>query len=222
MENGTVINICFHGIGTPQRELEPGEDRYWVGVEQFHAILDEVRTWPAVRLSFDDGNASDVRIGLPALVERGLRADFFVLAGRLRTAGSLDEDDVRELSRQGMGIGSHGMAHRSWRGMTDPARRAELVEARERIAAVAGRPVESAACPLGRYDRVLLGHLRGLGYTRVYTSDRRHARADTWLQPRFSVRREDTPETLRAEVLRRPPMARRAKLVAVGAVKRLR
>lgn len=217
-----VINICFHGIGSPGREMEPGEDRYWVGTDRFHAILDEIATWPSVRISFDDGNDSDARIGLPALAERGLRADFFVLAGRFGTAGSLSEDEVRELSRQGMGVGSHGMAHRSWRGMSAPTRRAELVEARDRIAAVAGRPVETAACPLGRYDRGLLGHLRGLGYTRVYTSDRRHARPGGWLQPRFSVRREDTPESLRAEVLRRPPAVRRAKLVAVGAVKRLR
>ncbi|AGZ41483.1 polysaccharide deacetylase family protein [Actinoplanes friuliensis] len=217
-----VVNVCFHGIGVPARELEPGEDRYWVTEDQFHAVLDEIRTWPSVRISFDDGNASDARIGLPALVERGLTADFFVLAGRLGTAGSLDEDDVRELGKQGMGVGSHGMAHRSWRGMDEQTRRAELVEARDRIAGVSGSPVEAAACPLGRYDRELLNSMRSLGYTRVYTSDRRHARGGSWLQPRFSVRREDTPESLRAEVLHRPPLVRRAKLAAIGTVKRLR
>jgi peptidoglycan/xylan/chitin deacetylase (PgdA/CDA1 family) len=222
MSNGTVINICFHGIGTPQRELEPGEDRYWVSEDLFHAVLDEVRTWPGVRLSFDDGNASDVEIGLPALLERDLTADFFVLAARLEAEGSLDEKAVRQLHENGMGIGSHGMDHRPWRGMDEATSNAELVQARDLLGAVVGTGVNKAACPLGRYDRELLTRMRRLGYTRVFTSDRRRARAGSWLQPRYSVRRDDTPASLRAEALVGPGMLSRLKLEAVGAVKRLR
>jgi peptidoglycan/xylan/chitin deacetylase (PgdA/CDA1 family) len=217
-----VVNVCFHGIGTPRRELEPGEAEYWIDQPRFLEVLDELATWPAVRISFDDGNASDAEIALPALRERGLRADFFVLAGRLGGPGSLGEDGVRELAREGMGIGSHGMWHRSWRGMDEATRREELVEARARLAEVVGRPVETAACPLGRYDRRVLAELRRLGYTRVYTSDRRHARPDAWLQPRHSVRAGDTAASMRASALRRPGLRRRVRDSAVGVVKRLR
>ncbi len=217
-----VLNICFHGIGTPRRELEPGEDRYWVSTELFHAVLDEIRTWPAVRISFDDGNISDLEIGLPALVPRGLRADYFVLAARLDQPGSLDEDGVRELRRSGMTIGSHGMRHRPWRGMDGPTRDDELVTARKMLATAAGADVDFAACPLGQYDRQLLGHLRRLGYRRVFTSDRRSARRDAWLQPRYSVRRDDTPESLGAEALAGPRVLSRLKLEAVGPATRLR
>ena len=52
-----------------------------------------------MRISFDDGNASDLEIGLPALLERGLTATFFVLAGRLGRPGSLDADEVARCSR---------------------------------------------------------------------------------------------------------------------------
>jgi peptidoglycan/xylan/chitin deacetylase (PgdA/CDA1 family) len=217
-----MINICFHGIGTPGREMEPGEDRYWISVDLFHAVLDEVRTWPSVRLSFDDGNTSDVEHGLPALLERGLAADFFVLAARLESAGSLDEDAVKLLHKSGMTIGTHGMWHRSWRGMDQATADAELLEARQRLAAAAGADVKRAACPLGRYDRELLVGLRRLGYERVFTSDRRTARPGTWLQPRYSVRRDDTPESLRAEALAGPGILRKLKLEAVGVAKRLR
>ena len=222
MTSDSVVNICFHGVGTPQRELEPGEDVYWVGADQFRRILDELVTWPAVRISFDDGNASDLEIGLPGLVERKLRADFFVLAGRLDSAGSLDRAGVRELHQQGMGIGSHGMRHRSWRGMDQETRHAELVTARELLAEVAQTSVDTAACPLGRYDRGLLRALRELGYTRVFSSDRRLARQSAWLQPRYSVRRQDTAESLRAEVLTRPTLRSRSRASAVGLVKRWR
>lgn len=217
-----IINVCFHGIGKPQRELEPGEDRYWISTDDFHRVLDELTTWPSVRISFDDGNASDAEIALPALAARGLQADFFVLAGRLDAAGSLDEDAVRELTAHGMSIGTHGMHHRSWRGMDAATRQEELVTARERLAGVAGGTVEAAACPLGRYDRSLLSQLRRLKYQRVFTSDRRPARPDAWLQPRFSVRCGDTAATVRATALVAPPVTRRLRSAAVGLVKRWR
>ncbi|MGN9910416.1 polysaccharide deacetylase family protein [Phytohabitans sp. LJ34] len=222
MATDGVVNVCFHGVGTPQRELEPGEDVYWVDVDRFRRILDEVATWPAVRISFDDGNASDVEIGLPELAERGLSADFFVVAGRLDKPGSLGADHVRELRDRGMGIGTHGMWHRSWRGLDTTEAHDELVTARVRLAEVVGRPVDTAALPLGQYDRAVLSALRRNGYRRVFTSDRRTARRGSWLQPRYSVRHLDTPEGLRAEILTAPPLARRVRATAVGVVKRWR
>ncbi|WP_229068351.1 polysaccharide deacetylase family protein [Actinoplanes sp. DH11] len=222
MANDTVINICFHGIGTPQRELEPGEDRYWISEDLYHAVLDEIRGWPSVRISFDDGNASDAEIGLPGLVERGLSADFFVLAARLDKPGSLSTDQIRTLMRAGMTIGTHGMWHKPWRGMDEATSDTELVTAREQIAAVTGTAVDTAACPLGRYDRQLLTRMRSLGYARVFTSDRRRARGGDWLQPRYSVRRDDTPASLRAEALVGPGVLTKLKLEAVGTIKRLR
>ncbi|GIE75001.1 hypothetical protein Aph02nite_09510 [Actinoplanes philippinensis] len=217
-----VINICFHGIGTPQREMEPGEDRYWISVELFHAVLDEIRTWPSVRVSFDDGNSSDLEIGLPALLERGLTGEFYVLASRFGKPGSLSEEDVRKLHGAGMTIGTHGMWHRPWRGMDAATSRDELETARRQIEDAVGVPVDQAACPLGRYDRRLLSRMRALGYRRVFTSDRRRARAEDWLQPRYSLRREDTVDGLRAEALVGPGALTRLKLEAVGVVKRLR
>lgn len=219
---GRVVNVCFHGIGTPGRELEPGEDAYWVDPPTFHGVLDAVAGRPDVRLSFDDGNASDAEIALPALVERGLHATFFVLAGRLDEPGSLSADAVRDLVGHGMAVGSHGMHHHPWRGMDELTTRRELVEARTRLAEVTGLPVREAAAPLGRYDRRVLRDLRRLGYDRVHTSDRRWARPDAWLQPRFSVRRGDTVASVKSEVLTPPGVLRRAELDAVGLVKRLR
>lgn len=217
-----LSNVCFHGIGRPRRPLEPGEGDYWVRERQFLDILDELMTWPAVRISFDDGNRSDLETALPALLERGLRADFFVLAGRLGQPASLGEDDLRELAAHGMRIGTHGMAHRSWRGMDPATWERELVVARERLAQAVGAPVDIAACPRGRYDRRLLADLRRLGYTRVFTSDRRSARRGAWLQPRHSVRSGDSRESVRAGMLTPPTLGRRLRRGAVGVAKRLR
>ena len=222
MSDDEVLNICFHGIGTPRRELEPGEDAYWIDTDGCQRILDEVAVWPSARISFDDANASDVEVALSALMERGLKADFFLLAGRLGQPGSLAVADVRELSAHGMTIGTHGMSHRPWPKMNPAIRETELIEARRQLEDAAGTTITEAACPLGRYDRGVLSDLRRLGYLRVYTSDRWTARRDSWLQPRFSIHRDDTPESLRTALLSRASLTRRTRHHAVGLVKRLR
>ncbi|MBC2931413.1 polysaccharide deacetylase family protein [Nocardioides sp. zg-1228] len=217
-----VVHLCFHGIGRPARDLEDGEEPYWITADTYQRVLDEVAGDPRVRLSFDDGNASDLEIGLPALVERGLTATFYVLAARLDRPGSLARGDVRELSRAGMTIGSHGMDHRPWRGLLPAGVRRELVEARAILAEAAGQQVDRAALPLGRYDRRTLGHLRRLGYASVASSDRRWSTDSAWLQPRFSVRSHDTPHSVRREMLTPQPLGQRVRLEAVGLAKRLR
>ena len=216
------VNVLFHGIGAPERPLEPGEEHYWVSRDRFLAILDEVATWPQVRLSFDDSNTSDVDIALPALLDRGLTAGFYILSGRIGKAGSLGEDDLHALTKNDMTVGTHGMTHEPWRRMDAARVRAELVDAREQLAAVTGKPVTEAACPLGQYDRTTLNALRRLGYATVYTSDRRPAVPGKWMQPRFSVYSGSTPESVRAAVLRSAAATARVRAAAAGVVKRWR
>lgn len=217
-----VANVCFHGIGAPDRELEPGEGAYWIGTEVFLEVLDLLADRPDVRLSFDDGNASDVEIALPALVERGLSATFYVVAGRLDRRGSLGRDDVRHLHAAGMTIGTHGMWHRPWRHLDAGQLDEELIEARAELGEVIGARVQDAALPLGQYDRRVLSRLRSLDYRSVQTSDRRAARPGGWLQPRYSIGSGDSARSVDREVLRRPPLRRQARAVAVGTFKRLR
>jgi peptidoglycan/xylan/chitin deacetylase (PgdA/CDA1 family) len=181
------INLTFHGVGDPPRALEPAEADVWVSRRGFAAVLDAVAGRDDVRITFDDGNASDLEHAVPALAERGLHATFFVVAGRLGTPGFLDAAGVRALADAGMAVGCHGMRHRPWRTLDDEALREELLDARRRLEEVVQRPVTAAGCPFGSYDRRVLDRLREHGYERVYTSDRGTARAGAWLQARNTV-----------------------------------
>jgi peptidoglycan/xylan/chitin deacetylase (PgdA/CDA1 family) len=191
-----AINLTFHGIGTPERPLEPGEGDVWVSRDRFLSVLDAVPHGQSIRITFDDGNASDLEEALPALRERGLTATFFVVAGRLGEPTFLDADGVRELAAAGMSIGCHGMEHRPWRGLDANALREELVEAKRVLEAVVERPITEAACPFGSYDRRVLRGLRASGYRRAYTSDRGTTKAGDFLQARNSVGPADTPDLL--------------------------
>jgi peptidoglycan/xylan/chitin deacetylase (PgdA/CDA1 family) len=218
----TRVNICFHGIGVPGRELEPGEDQYWIPEAMFEEILDYVRRRPIVQLTFDDGNASDVAIALPALHARGLHAGFFPIAGRLGERGSVDGAGLRELLAHDMTVGTHGMRHISWRGLDAGDLDDELVAAREIITREMRRTVDTAACPFGSYDRHALRRLRALGYRRVFTSDRRHARSSSWLQARYSVHVGEDVSTVRSIVEGPRSVLTRAISAARTTVKRCR
>ena len=217
-----MINICFHGIGTPARELEPGEAGYWISEDCYAAVLEEVAARDDVRLSFDDSNASDIEIGFDGLLRHGLTATFFVIAARLDQPGSLSADEVRELRARGMTIGSHGMDHVPWRSLSEAAAQRELVDARRVLAETVGAPVDEAALPLGRYERRTLARLRRLGYTHVHTSDRQPSDPADWLQHRYSLRSDDTVESLRREILATPALTRRLTAGLKSRIKQLR
>lgn len=216
-----IINLCFHGIGPCLGEREPGESGYWVSEDVFLRTLDTARELPNVRVSFDDGNRSDVELALPALRERGMSATFFALAGRLDDPASLSPADLRELRNEGMELGSHGWAHVPWRGMTGPETHREFIEARVVLEEASQGSITQAALPLGRYDRQTLRQLRKSGYETVYTSDRFPARAGSWLQARYSATASDTVESI-ASTLARRDVAREVRARSASLVKRLR
>jgi peptidoglycan/xylan/chitin deacetylase (PgdA/CDA1 family) len=162
-----------------------------------------VSRYPIFRLSFDDGNASDASIVLPRLLSHGAVAEFFVVAGRLDRPGSLAASEVRTLAQAGMVVGSHGMRHRTWRGMDAVVTEEEMATAARAIAEVAGHAITAAACPFGAYDRGVLRALARHGYQRVYTVDGGSARPTSWMQSRYCVCQADRPTDL--ERLARDP-----------------
>jgi peptidoglycan/xylan/chitin deacetylase (PgdA/CDA1 family) len=218
----SVINITVHGIGPPGRELDPGEDQTWVNIRQFERVLDAVADRSDVRITFDDGNMSDVEIALPRLVERGLTAEFFLLAGVLGDRGRVDHAGVHALREAGMAIGSHGWSHRDWRRVDEAQARQELDLAHQVLGELTGRPMSHVAIPFGSYDRHVLHRLRAAGVSRAYTSDGGPARPDAWLQARTSLR-HDMDAAWIANVLNPSrSLTRRARRNAVRMVKRLR
>lgn len=218
----SVVIINVHGIGPTDRELDPGEDKTWVTVEQFEQVLDLAAGRDDVRFTFDDGNESDVTIALPRLVERGMTAEFFVLAGQLERPGRLDVDGVRELLKADMPIGSHGWDHRDWRRIDDRQAEQEFVQAQLVLSEVVGRPVDTAAIPFGSYDRHVLRHLRRARVSRVYSSDGGPARADAWLQPRNSLHHDVDVAWIQRVLSNRASLPQQARRIAARAVKRTR
>jgi peptidoglycan/xylan/chitin deacetylase (PgdA/CDA1 family) len=199
VDNSAYI-LNFHGLGRPPHAISESEARCWVSESVFESILEVVREKPRVQLTFDDGNLSDITVALPALLQRGMKAKFFVVADRIAQPGYLSRDDVRVLRSSGMTLGTHGMRHRMWRGLKAGELDEELREARSRLEEIQGAPIVEAACPFGSYDRRVLRELRRLGYERVYTSDGGHSNPTALVQARNTVLRHHDHEQIQRAI----------------------
>jgi len=191
--------INFHGIGEPERPLEPGEAPYWLSVARFNDMLDRIADHPdrdELAITFDDSNTSDLMIAAPALAKRGLTARFFVLTGRIGEPGSLDKADISALVDMGMPIGSHGIAHRDWSSLAPAELDVELKTSKSVLEEVCGFEITDASIPFGRYNAAVLSRLRRAGYRCAYSSDKGNADSAAFLQARTSVRSDTTDEAL--------------------------
>ncbi len=193
-----IFNLIFHGIGEPKRDLLPGEE--FIQAEAFFSILDWVESRKEIFITFDDGNDSDYTIAFPALIERGLKAEFFITVDWIGQPGFVTPNQLREMVSAGMMIGSHGYYHRSWRSLNENQIEYELYEARKTLEKMIAAPVENIACPFGEYDRRIIRFLREADYAHFYTSDGGMANAQSWLQARNSVQRTDHVGALTARI----------------------
>jgi peptidoglycan/xylan/chitin deacetylase (PgdA/CDA1 family) len=218
----SLVILNFHGVGPVSRNIANAERNCWLERDTLNAVLDLVRGQTQVQLTFDDGNASDADIVLPALLRRGLQATFFICSGRLDQPSFLSQAQVRELLAHGMGVGSHGVAHVSWRHLPAARLGEELEGSRRFLETVCGCPVDTAACPFGDYDRAVLGALRRAGYRAVYTSDGGVSAENYWLRPRTTVTRSMTLSDIRRLVQHGPGAWERLLIDARKLVKRLR
>ena len=164
-----------------------------MGHPQFLALLDRVDGRDDVQMTFDDGNASDIELGLPPWRRRG-SAQHSHRRGRLGGPRSWTSQTWR-LRDAGMQIGSHGIHRRAWRNLDDRTLHEEWSR-RGWSSRRRRRARDPAGCPFGAYDRRVLGAARKAGFRHVYTSDRGTAKTADFLQARNSIGPGDTPQVM--------------------------
>ena len=138
-------------------------------------LLDAPRTETRrVVLTFDDGYRGVKERVLPALLARGFRATVFVVADRIgavndwdgETPGEplLSADEIRELQRAGIEIGSHGATHRALTRLDDADLARELAGSKQTLERITGAPVTSFCYPYGDFDDRVIQAVRAAGY----------------------------------------------------------
>jgi peptidoglycan/xylan/chitin deacetylase (PgdA/CDA1 family) len=186
-----VCNLTFHGIGVPERCLYPGESNVWIDTTFFRCVLDAAAERDNVIITFDDGNISDWKIAYPELVARGMNATFFVSVSLIGHPAYLSLEQVKLIVQSGMEIGLHGAEHIPWTGLSQTQLAEQVSHSKMLLEEMVSNNIVVAACPFGRYDRMVLQKLRDESFKRVYTSDGGLSRVTDWLQSRYSIKDSD-------------------------------
>ena len=163
-------------------------------------------------ITFDDGLASVAHTAVPLLVERGLTATVFCVAGYLGSttdwpthrAGTpilplAGARELEELVRAGFEIGSHGMEHAPLVGSDHAQLRREVIGSRDALEQVVGVPVPSFAFPYGAGPSEAARSLVRETYSAACSARLGYVRRDADL---FALPRVDAHYVRRPQLLR--------------------
>lgn len=130
----------------------------------------------AVAVTFDDGYEAFVSDALPILLEFKIPATVFVVAGllghdndwvgenRLARRKLIDIEQLRELPKFGVDLGSHSMSHPRLIELPDADLEQELVESRRLLGDICRGRIELLAYPYGAYDERVKSAAERAGY----------------------------------------------------------
>ena len=186
-DNQDTLILGYHEItGTPSRKryaITEGEFReqlLWIRENHFQVIalrdlsraLSRSGDLPArsIVLTFDDGHLSNYRTAYPLIRSLGYTGCFFAPVDLIGREDYMNWDQLRELIRGGMEIGSHGLYHRfldsmpAGRVMQELAGSKKVLEERLRV------PVDFFSIPRGYCRKDLREMARQAGYSLVCTS----------------------------------------------------
>jgi Predicted xylanase/chitin deacetylase len=102
-----------------------------------------------ITVTFDDGTHDFITDALPVMVRLQLPATLYVSPARIGTVGFLQWDEVLEISRAGVTIGSHGLDHRSLGSLDAAELWRQVSDSRKQLEDRLGLSVESLAYPYG-------------------------------------------------------------------------
>lgn len=188
MSAGIAV-LMYHELEIPGRNLcqsEPGYVRYVVPVSAFEAHLRHLKALgyegmslgcaldvvgaKQVVLTFDDGSETDLTVAAPMLSTLGFGATFYVTVGFLGNPGYMTESQLRELSTGGFEIGCHSLTHPYLSGLDAVRLHREIVDAKDQLQQIVGRPVEHYSCPGGRFNDRVVATVKEAGYLTLANS----------------------------------------------------
>jgi peptidoglycan/xylan/chitin deacetylase (PgdA/CDA1 family) len=142
---------------------------------------------PRWMLTFDDGNISDYEVVFPLLIEKKIKATFFLIVNKIGSEGYLNWSQVIEMHRNGMCIGSHSFSHPRMTTLSKKDAIRELNDSKKKIEDFLSAPVSSFSYPFGEYSLELNKLCMELGYQFIFTSHHGILNSFSNIFPRNSI-----------------------------------
>ena len=137
-----------------------------------------------ISITFDDGLSSILKNALPELKKRDIPTTIFIPAAKIGSYPKweqkgkkiynddriLNQDELKELSDQGIEIGSHTLHHTDLINVTSEVAREEFDLSKSYLEEITGKEVVSFSFPYGSYNDDLINIAFNCGYSFVYTT----------------------------------------------------
>jgi peptidoglycan/xylan/chitin deacetylase (PgdA/CDA1 family) len=156
-----------------------------------------------VALSFDDGMDDNHANLLPILKERNAVASVYVTTGLIGqenpwmapgTSRMMFEPELRDLVAAGVELGAHTVSHPDMSQMTYDDCLREMVESRDRVAAISGQAVTTFAYPYCKYNDDAVRAARDAGFDAAVTCQWRGS-WDPFTMKRVMIGGKDGPSS---------------------------
>src|SRR5262245_15306544 len=189
-----LIVLGYHRIDDSGGDLSVRRDHFrahldWVASQDVRVVgledgdLLTAAGGPRVAFTFDDGYRSVADAAWPELKARGWPGIVYAVSGYLggdmrfpwdrssdkRSSRLVNTTLLRELSDDGMTVGSHSGTHRYLPGLPPDEVCTEVRESKQRLEDVTGRAVTSFSYPMGGWNRGLREAVAGAGYRTAVT-----------------------------------------------------
>lgn len=152
-----------------------------------------------VLLTFDDGYLDNYTVAAPILKKYGFTGIFYIISGKVGSGDYMSWEQVAELARLGMDIGSHSVSHPDLTTLSPADLSGELKESAAAIRSRLGQPVYWFCYPAGKYNDGVKAAAREAGYLLAVTTDWGDAQssADPLGLKRYRIRSETGVEGFR-------------------------
>ena len=169
-----------------------------ISLEELVDALSRKKNLPrkTVVITFDDGTEDAYQYGFPILKKYGFAATIFIIADFIGKPGFLSYNQLKEIQKWGIDIGSHTKTHVFLPKVNDKKLWQEIFESKQEIQSRLGKEVNLFSYPMGGFNPQAQFFLKKSGYKGACTTNRGryNIRADVFALRRIKMtERSDNP-----------------------------
>ncbi|WP_081112981.1 polysaccharide deacetylase family protein [Peribacillus simplex] len=163
---------------------------YTLSPEEAFLVLTEnwLPSEKCVWLTFDDGYTDNYTEAFPILKENDMKATVFMIGKSIDKGHHLTENQMVEMSRNGISIESHTINHLELNRMTAKQQEAEMVQSKELFDRILDQDTTVLSYPVGRYNEESLRLSEEAGYKMAVTTEPGGALRDQGMHALHRVR----------------------------------